>query len=224
MFGQQSKFMYLVYLFFLGGMLASCGVPSDARKAAAVVSAYTVEVQNNISEFSNSRLAINKSRLQNMDRLEENSIQTSYANNQELEAWKMTKLGSKSQDNRVALYEAIKNGTQKDLEHQEALEKFRTERAQIINDMKSAINFDGKKLGEVSKALADLSEEADLNSQVNFLVNFARGVHSGIEELQKEAESSSEGTNTGGSEVDQPSSQPAGGTDGGNTNASSDGS
>jgi hypothetical protein len=159
-----------------------------ARKGAGLISAFTVDVQNQLTVFADSRLKIDQLRLDNINGLEENAIDTAQRNSIEIDIWRMKHLGSKTTDHRILFFEAIRASTEEAAKQQLEQEQLRAERARAIQAMKSAINFDAAKLAKVSKNLADLAKTENFKAQANFLIEFVGEVRKSIRELEEDAE------------------------------------
>lgn len=168
-------------------LAAGCAGLDSAHQGAGLISAYTVNVQNQLTVFSDSRLKIDQIRLRNINRLEENAIDTAQRNAKEIDVWRMRHLGTKEKDTRVLLYESIRASTEEAAKQQLELEHFRAQRDQAVQEMKSTINFNAKNLAKVSKNLADLAEDDDPKNQVKFLIEFVGEVRKSISDLEEEA-------------------------------------
>ena len=173
-------------------MLIACTTMDNARQGAGLMSAYTVDLQNQMTVFSDSRLKINQLRLMNINVLEENSIDTKQRNLIEVGIWEMKHIGSKTKDLRVLFYQAIRASTEAAAEQQLNLEQLQAERSKTVREMKTAIKFDAEKLAKVSKNLADLAKEENTKEQMKFLIGFSGEVRKSIKKLEEDAKKQAE--------------------------------
>jgi hypothetical protein len=170
-------------------ILTSCSVPMEARKSAEFVSTKIVQLQKNSEQFSKSRLALGQARKRNMNRLENNAIETERNNGVELGLWNLGNLGTKSKDRRILLYEYIHETTENAYNQHLETVKRRNDQEKFTSDMKSVINFKSKKLAETAESLSALAKQPDLEEQLEFLIAFGQDVWESVEKLEKDAES-----------------------------------
>lgn len=190
----------------LGIALTACAVPKAAREGAGLLSAYTIQVQKEVKDFAKSRGELAKARLRNMSLLENNAIETELRINGELAIWDTKDIDTEKKDIRVLLYNATRNATGKAAQQHITFVRLREMQNKSVAEMKTAVNVSLEKLGNVAKALADLSKEPDFESQAEFLVDFFTQVRASIKDLKedakKEAKKGTDKTKKKGKEID----------------------
>ena len=191
----------IILLFSIMVPLTGCSVPKEARTSAALMSSYTVQLQEQLKTFSDSRLSIEKDRRRVLNRWDEEVLEQRQTNQQELEIWAMTQLGTKKKDYRVALFEAIQQGYDKATEQYQAMEIMRTERAKSVQETESAVQYGAKKLASVSKALAALSKKSDFKTQTKFFIAVAKETRESIKTLEEESKSLAKDAKTNSEEL-----------------------
>jgi hypothetical protein len=177
-------------------LLGGCAVPHSARESAGVMSAYTVGVQRSMQIFNESRLAIDRARLQNVSELEAAALDTDQRNKFELDVWAMKGVIESDRDPRVILFDAVRTQAARVAEERDEIVRLLLARHKEIDDMKSALEFDLGALGKASKALATLATPPDREAQLKFLLSFARETREALDKLEAAAKEEAEAAKT----------------------------
>jgi hypothetical protein len=187
-------------------LLAGCAVPRAARESAGVMSAYTAGVQRSMQVFSDSRLAIDRARLQNISELESAAVDTSQRSKLELDVWGMKGVIESDHDARVVLFESVRTQATRVAEERDELTRLMLERRKEIDEMTSALEFDLSAIGKAAKALATLATPPDREAQFFFLLGFARETREALDKLEaaakKEAEAAKQEADAAKQEAD----------------------
>lgn len=165
-------------------LMAGC-VASEVRKGADLLAAFTHQVSEEGANFVQSRTMIAQARRANVAMLEVNAVELENSVSRDVEVWRLSGDAGKR---RVELLEGIRAYANNAASRSADLAELRKRHDASIAAAKSAVDLRQAELSKVSKALASLSQEPDLRSELRFFAVYFKEVSAGIKEAKKEAD------------------------------------
>jgi ElaB/YqjD/DUF883 family membrane-anchored ribosome-binding protein len=156
---------------------------------------YTYQVRSEAEDFAARRDNLAKARTRNINFLEQSTLTAEQRNTNQLHVWRLASAG-----NRLALYEGVLDGSARIAAQQDELAKLREGHAQAVSTIRSRLTIRSQKLGEASKALAQLAEKIDTEADLQFYLAFFRQVR---ESLERTAEAVGQEVDDAVAEADQ---------------------
>ncbi len=165
-------------------LVTGCVAP-EVRQGAGLVASFTHQVSEESTDFVRSRTALAQARQANIAMLEINASELENAINRDTAVWELS--GTDDGKRRAELMTGIRK-LANDMAIQSAeLAKLRQRHEASIASTKSAIDIRQKELSTAAKALATLSQDPDLESEIKFFTKYFEEVRKGIQEAKEAA-------------------------------------
>jgi hypothetical protein len=182
----------LRYSYFCSGVLLGAAavfltgcVSTQVRKGADRLAAFTHQVSEEGADFVRSRTILAQARRANIAMLQVNAVEIENSTNRDVEVWR---LAGETGKRRVELFEGIRSYANTAASRTAELADLRKRHDDSIVAAKSAVDLRQAELAKVSKALANLGQEPNLDSEVKFFVTYFKEVNAGIEKAKGDAD------------------------------------
>jgi hypothetical protein len=173
-------------------LITGC-VASQVRKGADLLAAFTHQVSEEGASFVQSRTSLAQARRANIAMLEVNAIELENSVDRDVEIWR---LAGSTGKRRVELFQGIRAYANSAAAKTEELATLRKQHEASIASAKSAVVLRQTDLSKVSKALATLSQEPDLQADLKFFGTYFKEVSAGIKKAKEEADQRIKDTET----------------------------
>lgn len=165
-------------------LITGCG-GSEVRKGADLLAAFTHQVSEEGADFVQSRTLLAQARRANIAMLDVNAVELEDSVNRDVEVWRIAgDVGRR----RVELLEGIRAYADSAATRSAELANLRKRHDASVTAAKSAVDLRQAELSKVSKALASLSQEPDLQSELMFFAAYFKEVSAGIKNAKEEAD------------------------------------
>lgn len=165
-------------------LLTGCGA-SEVRKGADLLAAFTHQVSEEGANFVQSRTMLAQARRANIAMLEVNAVELENSVSRDIEIWR---LAGGTGKRRVELLEGIRAYANSAAAKRGEMAILRKRHQASIASAKSAVALRQADLSKVSKALATLSQEPDLQAELKFFGAYFKEVSAGIKKAKEEAD------------------------------------
>jgi hypothetical protein len=156
--------------------------PAAPRDAARLSAAFATRVSEDGERFAAFREQLARARLANMHLLETSALRLEQEVDMDLRIWRES-----GQARRIALYETIRQLSERVEEQAASLRKLREEQERALAEVKTAVVIRSDRLVETAKQLGQLSEERSLKDEIAFLVGFVERAGASVTELEQKA-------------------------------------
>lgn len=170
------------------GMAVACMVgcvPSEVRRGADMLAAFTHQVSEEGADFVRSRTALAQARRANIAMLELNAVELENSVNRDVEVWE---LSGGTGNRRAQLLKGIRAFSNDVASRNAELADLRKRHEAAVSATKSAVDLRQTELSKVSKALANLAQDLDMKSELEFFVGYFKEVRAGVEKAKKTAD------------------------------------
>ncbi len=164
-------------------MVTGCVAP-EARQGAGLLASFTHQVSEESTDFVRSRTALAQARLANIAMLEINATELENVINRDIAIWELSGADGKR---RAKLMKGIRKVANEMAMQSAELAELRKKHEASIASTKSAVDIRQKELSTTAKALATLSQDPDLESEINFFKGYFKEVRKGIKEAKDAA-------------------------------------
>ena len=166
-------------------MLITGCVASEVRKGADLLAAFTHQVSEEGADFVQSRTMLAQARRANIAMLDVNTVELENSVSRDVEIWR---IAGGAWRRRVELLEGIRAYANSAATRSAELANLRKRHDATVTAAKSAVDLRQAELSKVSKALASLSQEPDLQSELMFFAAYFKEVRAGIKKAKEEAD------------------------------------
>ena len=160
-------------------------VPSEVRRGADMLAAFTHQVSEEGADFVRSRTALAQARRANIAMLELNAVELENSVNRDVEVWE---LSGGTGNRREQLLKGIRAFSNDVASRNAELADLRKRHEAAVSATKSAVDLRQTELSKVSKALANLAQDLDMKSELEFFVGYFKEVRAGVEKAKKTAD------------------------------------
>lgn len=171
---QSMKNGFILAVLFIVG----CGVPKEGRKTAEVLALYTTQVKVETESYSNSRTALTRARVANVDFLEQSATKVENENAIRLKVWELSGNGDC-----VKFIQKLTDVSDTVAKQEDSFATLQARQEAAIASLKSSVNIQSKQLDEAAKTLSALAKEASLIKDVKFYVSFLSDVRKDIKNI-----------------------------------------
>ena len=169
----------------VAAMLMTGCVASEVRKGADLLAAFTHQVSEEGADFVQSRTMLAQARRANIAMLDVNAVEIENSVSRDVEVWR---LAGDAGRRRVELLQGIRAYANNAASRSEELANLRKRYDAAVTAAKSAVDLRQAELSNVSKALASLSQEPDLKTELKFFGAYFKEVSAGIKKAKEEAD------------------------------------
>ncbi len=164
-------------------LVTGCVAP-EVRKGAELLASFTYQVSEESADFVQSRTALAQARQANIAMLEVNATELENAISRDIAVWELSGADGKR---RAELIKGILKFANNTAAQSAELADLRKKHEASIASVKSAVEIRQMELSTVAKALATLSQDQDLKSEMKFFIGYFKEVRNGIDEAKDAA-------------------------------------
>lgn len=169
----------------IAAILTTGCVDPKVRKGADLLATFTHQVSEEGTAFVQSRTLLAQARRANIAMLEMSGVELENAVSQDVEIWRLSGDAGKR---RVELIEGMRLYANTAASRNEELETLRKKQNDSIAAAKSAVEFRQAELSKVSKALASIAKEPDIQSEIEFFNAYFKEVSTDINKAKNDAD------------------------------------